>query len=244
MGEFPDGAETPPPLTRRQLLLLLGANAALAGAAGCSRGEPELIVPYVHQPAVVTPGIPTRYATTMTLGGYGTGLVVESHEGRPTKAEGNPLHPASLGALGTFEQASVLSMYDPARARELTCAGAPSTCGRAVLAEMRDVPAPATASGFTCSSSRRAVLTWNPLSSACVARVWSCTSTRLCRAARRGRGPSSPSGGSSELRAGISPAPTMSFSHWIPTSSRRRGRRWPGHGRGLAGGECAPRATR
>ncbi len=139
MSEFPEGVDTPPPLTRRELLMLLGANAALAGATGCSRGSPELIVPYVRQPPGVTPGVPNRYATTMTLGGYGTGLVVESHEGRPTKAEGNPLHPASRGALGTFEQASVLSMYDPARGRAITRAGAPSTW-RALLDEMGAPP--------------------------------------------------------------------------------------------------------
>ena len=127
MREFPDGADSPPSLTRREILMLLGANAALMSAAGCSRGEPEFIVPYVRQPAEVTPGEPTLYATTTSLGGYGTGLVVESHEGRPTKAEGNRHHPASLGALGTFEQASVLSMYDPARGRELTREGTPST---------------------------------------------------------------------------------------------------------------------
>jgi Fe-S-cluster-containing dehydrogenase component/anaerobic selenocysteine-containing dehydrogenase len=141
MSEFPEGVDKPPHFTRRELLMLLGANAALAGAAGCSRGSPELIVPYVRQPPEVTPGVPSRYATTMTLGGYGTGLVVESHEGRPTKAEGNALHPASLGALGAFEQASVLSMYDPARARELTCAGAPSTW-RALLDEVAATPPP------------------------------------------------------------------------------------------------------
>ena len=136
MSEFPEGADSPPPLTRRELLMLLGANAALAGATGCSRGKPELIVPYVRQPPEVTPGTPTLYATTMLLGGYGVGLVVESHEGRPTKAEGNRLHPASLGALGAFEQASVLSMYDPARGRELTCDGLPSTW-HALLDEVR-----------------------------------------------------------------------------------------------------------
>src|SRR5579859_3069101 len=127
MSEFPEGAESPPHLSRRELLVLLGANAALAGASGCSRGNPERIVPYVRPPAEVTPGVPSFYATTMMLGGYGTGLVVESREGRPTKAEGNVLHPASLGALGTLEQASVLSLYDPARAQEITRAGAPST---------------------------------------------------------------------------------------------------------------------
>ena len=125
--EFPDGADSPPSMSRRELLMLLGANAALAGATGCGRGKPEAIVPYVKQPPEVTPGVPTLYATTMMLGGYGVGLVVESHEGRPTKAEGNRLHPASLGALGSFEQASVLAMYDPARGSELAREGIPST---------------------------------------------------------------------------------------------------------------------
>jgi molybdopterin-containing oxidoreductase family iron-sulfur binding subunit len=141
LREFPDGADAPPSLSRRELLMLLGANAALAGAAGCSRGKPELIVPYVKQPPEVTPGTPTLYATTMALGGYGIGLVVESHEGRPTKAEGNRLHPASLGALGAFEQASVLSMYDPARGRELTREGIPATW-QALLDEVKSTTTP------------------------------------------------------------------------------------------------------
>src|SRR3984957_6124243 len=140
MSEFPEGADRPPNLSRRELLMLLGANAALAGATGCSRGEPELIVPYVRQPPEVTPGVASHYATTMMLGGYGTGLVVESHEGRPTKAEGNPLHPASLGALGAFEQAGGLSLYYPARARAITRDGVPATW-RAILAEIAKAPA-------------------------------------------------------------------------------------------------------
>ncbi|HEY4015162.1 MAG TPA: 4Fe-4S dicluster domain-containing protein [Polyangiaceae bacterium] len=126
-GEFPDGADLPPEVTRRGLLQILGASAALAGTAGCSRGPPEDIVPYVNQPPEVRPSIASRYATTMSLGGYGIGMIVESHEGRPTKAEGNPRHPASLGALGTFEQASVLSLYDPARPKEITFRGEPAT---------------------------------------------------------------------------------------------------------------------
>jgi molybdopterin-containing oxidoreductase family iron-sulfur binding subunit len=108
-------------------LQLLGASAALASAAGCSRGPTEFIVPYVKQPPDVTPSVPRLYATTMCLGGYGVGMVVESHEGRPTKAEGNAAHPASGGALGPLEQASILELYDPARAREITREGAPST---------------------------------------------------------------------------------------------------------------------
>ncbi len=125
--EFPEGADSPPDgMSRRTLLTLLGASAALAGA-GCSRGPAESIVPYVRTPPEVTPSIASAYATTMTLGGYGTGLVVESHEGRPTKAEGNPEHPASLGSLGTLAQACVLGLYDPSRAGAILHGGSPAT---------------------------------------------------------------------------------------------------------------------
>ncbi len=125
--EFPPGADLPPALSRRGLLQL-GAGAALAGAStGCSRGPARDIVPYVTQPPEVTPSVPTAYATTMCLDGYGVGVVVDSHEGRPTKAEGNPRHPASKGALGTFGQASVLDLYDPGRARAPTHEGHETT---------------------------------------------------------------------------------------------------------------------
>ncbi len=118
---------SPSSLTRRGLFEAAGAVAAIAGAQACSRGPQEFIVPYVNQPPEVTPGVATRYATTMTIGGYGIGLVVESHEGRPTKAEGNPGHPASLGALGTLEQASVLGLYEPTRANSVLRGDVPAT---------------------------------------------------------------------------------------------------------------------
>ena len=79
---------------RRSFLKLMGASLALAGMAGCTRQPPEQILPYVRQPENVVPGRPLFYATAMTLGGRATGLLVESHEGRPTKIEGNPSHPA------------------------------------------------------------------------------------------------------------------------------------------------------
>src|SRR5688572_33156572 len=108
---------------RRSFLKLMGASLALAGMAGCTRQPPEQILPYVRQPENVVPGRPLYYATAMTLGGRATGLLVESHEGRPTKIEGNPSHPASLGATDVFAQAALLDLYDPDRMRTLTHMG-------------------------------------------------------------------------------------------------------------------------
>ena len=78
-------------------------------------------MPYVRQPEEVIPGgKPLFFATSMTLSGRATGLLIESHTGRPTKAEGNPLHPASLGASDFFAQASLYGLYDPDRSQTLT----------------------------------------------------------------------------------------------------------------------------
>jgi len=112
------------PIARRDFLTRMGAAMALAGLGACTRAPREEIVPYVHQPPEVRPGIARFYATAFVLGGYATGILVESHGGRPTKVEGNPAHPASLGATGVFEQASVLSLYDPSRARGVRARGA------------------------------------------------------------------------------------------------------------------------
>jgi molybdopterin-containing oxidoreductase family iron-sulfur binding subunit len=115
--EFPTGAsELPEGITRRDMMMLVGASLSLAGLAGCRRPVEE-IVPYVITPEDTVPGIPKYYATTMPFGRSAYGLVVESHEGRPTKIEGNPSHPASLGASSTRIQASVLGLYDPDRSQ-------------------------------------------------------------------------------------------------------------------------------
>ncbi|MGI8469295.1 MAG: 4Fe-4S dicluster domain-containing protein [Pyrinomonadaceae bacterium] len=107
-------------INRREFLRLMGASLALAGLAGCNARPPvEQIVPYVRQPEEIVLGEPLFYATAATLGGYALGILAESHEGRPTKIEGNPLHPASLGATDIFAQASVLSLYDPDRAKDV-----------------------------------------------------------------------------------------------------------------------------
>ncbi|HSC78132.1 MAG TPA: 4Fe-4S dicluster domain-containing protein, partial [Candidatus Acidoferrales bacterium] len=127
--EFPENAsEWNDPIGRRRFLQLMAASLALAGiSAACTRQPTESIVPYVRQPEQFIPGRPLYYATAMTLGGYATGLLVESHLGRPTKIEGNELHPASLGATDSFAQASILSLYDPDRSQVVLEAGRIST---------------------------------------------------------------------------------------------------------------------
>jgi MoCo/4Fe-4S cofactor protein with predicted Tat translocation signal len=115
--EFPEGAsELPEGITRREMVTLLGASLSLAGLAGCRRPVEE-IVPYVTAPEEVVPGIPRYYATTMPFGRSAYGLIVESHEGRPTKIEGNASHPSTLGGSSSRVQASVLGLYDPDRSQ-------------------------------------------------------------------------------------------------------------------------------
>jgi molybdopterin-containing oxidoreductase family iron-sulfur binding subunit len=101
------------------MITLLGASLSLAGFAACRRPV-EQIVPYVNAPEEFVPGIPRYYATTMPFGRSAYGLIVESHEGRPTKVEGNPSHPATLGASSSRVQASVLGLYDPDRSQSIT----------------------------------------------------------------------------------------------------------------------------
>ena len=105
----------------------MAAPLALAGLTGCSSAPPENIVPYVNAPESLVPGRPLFFATAMQTPGYGVGLLVESREGRPIKIEGNPDHPASLGATDIFAQASLLALYDPDRTQTVTSVGLIST---------------------------------------------------------------------------------------------------------------------
>ncbi|HEX3764878.1 MAG TPA: 4Fe-4S dicluster domain-containing protein [Kofleriaceae bacterium] len=113
-------------LSRRAFFRLAGAGAAAAGLAACSSRPARNILPYASQPPEVTPGVPLHYATALVEDGFATGVLVASHQGRPTKIEGNPDHPASLGATRARDQAAVLSLYDPQRARSITDRGAPA----------------------------------------------------------------------------------------------------------------------
>jgi molybdopterin-containing oxidoreductase family iron-sulfur binding subunit len=126
--EFPNRS-TLLQINRRDLLKFMGASMAMAGLAGC-RGvflPEDKVVPYVKQPEELVPGEPLFYASTITLGGYGTGVLVEQHEGRPIQINGNPDHPASLGSLDVLSQAQVLSLYDPDRPASVTQLGDDST---------------------------------------------------------------------------------------------------------------------
>ena len=135
--EFPEQADVwPDSLSRRRFLTLMGASLALAGLSGCSvKSAPSgQIVPYVQPPEDAVPGRPLFFATTMTFAGAAVGLLVESHAGRPTKVEGNPDHPASLGATDIFQQASVLTLYDPDRSQTVTHLGQTRTWTEALAA--------------------------------------------------------------------------------------------------------------
>ena len=123
-GQIPQGVD------RRNLLKVMGASLAMAGAAACTKLPKESIVPYVRQPENLIPGEPMFYATAHTLAGYARGVLVESHVNRPTKIEGNPDHPASLGSTTIFEQASLLNLYDPDRSETVLFKGGLSTWGQ------------------------------------------------------------------------------------------------------------------
>jgi MoCo/4Fe-4S cofactor protein with predicted Tat translocation signal len=128
LNEFSPGAsEWHDQWSRRDFVKLLGASLALAGFSSCTKQPIEKIVPYVKQPEEIIPGKPLRFATVAQFGGFAQGLLVTSYEGRPTKIEGNPNHPASLGASTIWAQADVLDLYDPDRAQAVTTGGAIKT---------------------------------------------------------------------------------------------------------------------
>jgi MoCo/4Fe-4S cofactor protein with predicted Tat translocation signal len=143
--EFPRQApsEWDEGVDRRDFLKLMAASLAFAGLSGCGRTPEQYVVPYVKQPDGMTLGKPQFYATVMPFGADAIGLLVESHEGRPTKIEGNPDHPSSLGASNVFAQASVLNLYDPDRAQTVTKFGEIQTwslfveSAQALAAEMK-----------------------------------------------------------------------------------------------------------
>ena len=126
--EFPRHAsEWDDSVDRRDFLKLMAASLAFAGLSGCGKAPEEHIIPYVTQPEGLVLGKPQYYATAMPFGADAIGVLVESHEGRPTNIQGNPDHPSSRGGLDAFVQASILDLYDPDRAQVATYLGAVSS---------------------------------------------------------------------------------------------------------------------
>ena len=129
-SEFPPKANVlTNSLDRRDFIKLMGAGAALAGLTSCSviRRPQKQLFPYTKRPEDVVPGEALFYATSLAIGENVTGLLVEAHEGRPTKIEGNPLHPSSRGKSSALHQASILTLYDPDRTKIYTHKGNPTS---------------------------------------------------------------------------------------------------------------------
>jgi len=117
--EFPGGASVLDDTNRRSFLKVMGASLALAGAAtvpGCRRPDRKILAYSKNVPEEIIPGRAMYYATALPLpGGGAEGLLVECHTGRPTKVEGNPLHPNNQGKSSAYAQSIVLDLYDPDR---------------------------------------------------------------------------------------------------------------------------------
>jgi molybdopterin-containing oxidoreductase family iron-sulfur binding subunit len=134
--EFPENASewTSDANGRREFMKVMGASMALAGLTACTRQPTETIVPYVKPPEELVPGRALFFATAVTEGGFAKGVLVESHEGRPTKIEGNPDHPSSLGATDAVTQAAILELYDPDRSQTVKHLGEIRSWGAFVAA--------------------------------------------------------------------------------------------------------------
>jgi len=126
--EFPRfAAEWPDGVSRRNFLQLAAASLVSPASPPARASRSRRSLPYVRQSEEFLPGKPVLYATSMALSGFATGLLIESHNGRPTKVEGNPEHPASLGASDAVTQASVLGLYDPDRSQAIRYLGDSAT---------------------------------------------------------------------------------------------------------------------
>jgi MoCo/4Fe-4S cofactor protein with predicted Tat translocation signal len=112
--------------SRRTLLKLMAASFGLAGLTACRRPV-EHILPLSKTVEGYIHGKPLHFATVVSVGGAAMGLIVESNDGRPTKVEGNPRHPYSLGATSAQTQAVVLDLYDPDRAKSVRHRGTRSS---------------------------------------------------------------------------------------------------------------------
>ena len=146
--EFVDGTAAITTVERREFLLLMGASFGLAGLglAGC-REPRNHTLPYSKQPENTIPGVATYYASSFPGESANQALIVETHQHRPTKVEGNPSHVANGTASSKFAQASVLDLYDPERAQASQDATGAMLSVAAVRDLLRKLSAEAKANG-------------------------------------------------------------------------------------------------
>ena len=114
--EFPSGASELEGVGRRNFMKIMAASFGLAGLGmtGCRRPK-QHILPYAEQPENLIPGVANFYCSSVPGLTANTPVIVESHQGRPTKIEGNPSYKAFGGATTIYDQASILDLYDPDR---------------------------------------------------------------------------------------------------------------------------------
>jgi MoCo/4Fe-4S cofactor protein with predicted Tat translocation signal len=131
--EVPRFAEIATTTDRREFLRLMAAAMALGGLAACGpEPEPRQYLPYVVRPPGIIEGKASSYATAATREGYAAGVLIQHRSDRPVKVEGNPDHPASLGAASAIMQASILTLYDPRRLQSIVGNGQIDTWERVV----------------------------------------------------------------------------------------------------------------
>jgi molybdopterin-containing oxidoreductase family iron-sulfur binding subunit len=149
--EFPEGASSMDGVDRRQFMKIMAASFALGGVglAGCRRPE-EHILPFAKSVEGAVPGLPVYYATAMPMRGWAIPLLAETHQGRPTKLEGNPSYGPHGGASSLLAQASILDLYDPDRATAHTQGGEPidSDALKALLGGIGKAYAPSNGEGL------------------------------------------------------------------------------------------------
>ena len=167
--EFPEGASNLEGVDRRQFMKIMAASFALGGVglAGCRRPE-ENILPFGKSVEGAVPGLPLYYATAMPMRSWAIPLLAETHQGRPTKLEGNPTYAPHGGASTLLAQASILDLYDPDRATAHTQGGKPvdAEAAKALLASIGKAHKPTQGAGLAfladaSSSPTRARLTRN-----------------------------------------------------------------------------------
>ncbi|MDB4956799.1 MAG: putative oxidoreductase, iron-sulfur binding protein [Myxococcales bacterium] len=126
-------------VSRRDALKLLAAGIAALEVGCLVEAGQQQIVPYLVDPPEQRPGVPVRYTSAFAIDGFGTGLIVETHEGRPTKVDGNPAHPANLGGSTPYMQGRILDLYDPQRSREASLHGV-GTSWDEIVGALRSLP--------------------------------------------------------------------------------------------------------